>query len=199
MPTAYRVAAVWGGFQGAPGYSKFTFMDLVDDTSRNAAGAAVRAFFFAVKQYMDTTWTISVQPNIQGFDMASGTLTSETSMTTTPAVVSGAGPATTWAGGSGYVISWRTGGIFNGRRLQGRTFMVPALAVFETNGTLTSTVIADATAAGNALIAASGAQFAIWGKQYSTVDPKLQIGGALFPVESCTVKDMAAQLRSRRL
>lgn len=198
MPSVYRVGVTWNGFQGSPGYTRFSWQELTSDTNRNAAGAAVRQFFFALAAHFSTGWTISVDSEIQEFDMGTGQLLGAVAMPTVPSPVTGTTPPSAFAGGSGYSVSWRTGEIFNGRRVQGRSFIVPAIGVFETNGTLTSSAIATATAAGNALIASGINGFSIWAKLMTKDSPPVQIGGALYAVGSCIVKDAASQLRTRR-
>ena len=199
MPTVYRTTAIWTGFQGAPGYTKFSWDDLATDAARNAAGAAMRQFFFSLNPHWLAAWNIAIQPTVQGFDTATGTLLSEASMTTVPAAVTGGAVATQYAGGSGVAVSWKTSSIFNGRRVQGRTFLVPIVGVFETDGTLVSSAITEIQTAGNALIAGSTPKFSIWAHSWdNTKDPPVMTGGDKFPVTSCVVKDMASQLRSRR-
>lgn len=198
MPSVYRVGVTWNGFQGSPGYTRFSYQELSSDANRNAAGAAVRQFFFALAGHFLTSWTISVDAEIQEFDMGTGQLIGAAAMPTVPSPVTGTAAAAPYAGGSGYSVGWRTGEIFNGRRVQGRSFIVPAVNVYESNGTLSSSVIATATAAANALIASSINGFSIWAKLMTKDSPPVQIGGALYAVSSCIVKDQASQLRTRR-
>lgn len=198
MPSVYRVGATWNGFQGSPGYTRFSWQELSSDTNRNAAGAAIRQFFFAQAAHFLTTWTITIDAEIQEFDMGTGQLIGAAAMPTVPSPVAGTHSTAAYAGGSGYSVGWRTGEIFNGRRVQGRSFIVPAVDVYESNGTMTSTAIATATAAGNALIASGINGFSIWAKLMTKDSPPVQIGGALYAVSSCIVKDQASQLRTRR-
>jgi hypothetical protein len=126
-------------------------------------------------------------------------LVGEAAMTTPPAVVTGtASSALRWAGGTGACITWKTGNIFNGHRVQGRTFLVPLVDCYGNDGTLDPAAITAITNAGNALIAAPGAELSIWSKQFNKAVPPVQIAGDNSPVSSCSVKDMASQLRSRR-
>lgn len=202
MATVYRVRAVWSGFQGAPGYSNFSFQDLTTETSRNNAGAAVKAFFTALANHLSTAWTVSVLGEITEWDMATGQLTGASTMTTIPTGQVGTGTPAPYAGGSGLCVTWKTGVIFQGRRVVGRTFIVPALGCYEADGTLTAGAIAAANTAANGLIGATGAEFCIWAKQFTkpTDGTKpVQVGGAIAPVTSHSTKDMASQLRSRRL
>lgn len=201
MPTAYRCTAIWQGFQGAPGYTKLTFVDLATDTQRNAAGAAIRAYFDALKAYMSNNWNVTVSPTVQEFNAVTGELEAETTMSSIPAVVNGTSSANPWAAGSGYFVGWRTTVIFHGRRVQGRTFMVPAVGIFDTDGTLLPAGLTAVQNAAQALIDASGADLAIWAKRWSAATPPakpVQVDGVVAPVTSRVVKDMASQLRSRR-
>lgn len=201
MPSVYRVTAVWNGFQGAPGYSKFSFQALNTDVNRNAAGAAVRAWFASLTSYMQNAWTVAVQPTVQEFNDLNGLLIGEDVMTTVPASVGGIGGSGAFAGGSGACVSWKTTFFFVGRRVQGRTFLVPLLGAFDTDGTLAGSIIGTLNTANAALIAAPNAELAVWAKQWSAPDSsghRTQISGVTAPVTSAVVKDMASQLRSRR-
>lgn len=198
MPTVYRVAAIWGAFQGAPGYTKFSFSDLTDASARNAAGAAVRTFFEGIKPNLPFNATVTVSTTIQEYDVATGVLTGEQTMTTPPAATTGTG-VLPYAAGSGFFIGWNTVTIFNGRRIKGRTFIVPACDCYQTDGSLNTTTIAGAQAAAAALIAAAGAELCVWARQYNkAVTPWVQIAGSLAPVTTATVRDQASQLRTRR-
>jgi len=200
---------VWSGFTGSPGYTNFHFQDIGTDTGRNAAGAAVRAFFDSMKQYLLPAWTISVQSEVTEYDMALGDLLGAATMTTVPPAVVGTATPGNWAGGSGFSIQWNTGLIHTGRRLRGRTYIVPAFGCFEADGTLVAAAITAAGSGATALIGAVGAEFAVWKRIWTkpTKDMTLeqakafkqeQIGGALAPVTGYFVKDSAAQLRTRR-
>jgi hypothetical protein len=198
MASVYRVTAIWSGFQGAPGYSKFSFQDLTTAAAQNAAGAQIRTFFDTLKVYMKTTWSVTVQPTIQEYDMATGDIIGEASMSSVPVAVSGGAAGGSWPGGSGYCVSWKSNLFFNGRKVQGRTFMVPAVDCFEGDGTLSAGAVSAIQGAGAALIAAPGAEFCLWAKTFTDTTPRVQNGGAVVPVTACVVKDAASQLRSRR-
>jgi hypothetical protein len=199
MPGVFRVTAVWTGFQGAPGYSKFSFRDTIDDVGRNAAGAAVRQFFDSIKLYLPGGTTITVQPQVDELDLVSGELIGAGTMTTVPTAMVSGTAAAAFAGGSGLCITWLAGGVFAGRRIRGRTFIVPAVGAFDNDGTISTAAVTAVTAAGNALIATAAADFAIWNRQYNEATPPVAIAGSLSSATSCTVRDVASQLRSRRL
>jgi len=199
MPgTVSRVTAVWSGFAGAPGYSKFSFQPLADDTARNAAGAAIRTFFLTVLTYVPSGTTIQFLPQVDDLDIITGQLVSSATMTTVPASLTSSAGLQAYAAGSGFVVTWGATGVFNGRRIRGRTFIVPAVACFENDGTLTSAAITAVQGAGNALIATAGADLAVWNRSWTKATPPTPIAGIVSSATSCTVRDAASQLRSRR-
>jgi hypothetical protein len=199
MATVSTVTAVWAGFTGSPGYSRFNFFELADAASCNAAGAAVKTFFQSLTASLLTGWTIAVQSTVQHKDVATGALTGETTMTTVPNATNGVAVASTpYAGGSGAVADWVTGAFWNGRKVRGRTFLVPLLGVYSNDGTVSTSFINATVAAGNALIADPTTTLAIWAKKFDDSKPPKQTAGGLFSVSGCTVPDRAAQLRTRR-
>lgn len=199
MTTVFRVTSQWGGFTGAPGFTKMAFQGLVDDTLRNSAGAAVRAFWEVVKPYIPNGTTILVLPTIDEYDMATGVLTGASVMTTPPAVTTSTVAAAPYAAGSGFVVTWNTPAVFNGHRVKGRTFIVPSVGSnFINDGTLNTTLATLIAGAGNALCSATP-DFSVWSRLYDHATPPSQIGGAVASATSCTVKPVASQLRSRRL
>lgn len=201
MADIFEVTATWAGFPGAPGYSKFRFQLLNDQAGIDASGAAVRTFFDAIKLYISTSHSVQVSQIVNIYDMATGKLVNEATMSSQPAVVSGLSSTAAWSGGVGAYIQWKTPVIFNGHRVRGRTFLVPLRGVSETDGTLLAAVLTTIKSAGDALIANSAADFIIWGKQHvmqGTPPKPVQVGGTAAPVTECAVPDKTGILRSRR-
>lgn len=199
MASVYRITAVWSGFTGAPGYTKFSFADLTDATSRNAAGAKVRQLFEDLKAYRNNTWSVLVNPAIDEFDMATGALLGTALMTTPPTASVGTAVAQVYAGGSGFNLTWNTGLILGRRRVRGRTFFVPAVSCFEADGTILAAAVTAIGTAANTFLALTAPRPNVWSRQWSAGTPPVQVGGALAPIDSFTFRDMASQLRSRRL
>ena len=113
----------------------------------------------------------------------------------TPSVanVLGASGTLTAAAGVGACITWNTGGIINGRRLRGRTFLVPlSAAAYQENGTISDTVYPWLTTLANA-IQASG-PLAVWHRPSA----KGLADGNSYGVVSNRVRDKVAILTSRR-
>lgn len=199
MPSVYRVTAVWSGFQGAPGYTKISFMDLTTDALRNGAGAKVRDLFEATKAYRSTGWGVQVQPQVDEFDVGTGALLGSVSMTSAPTNSVGTANPAAHAGGAGFCITWNTSYIYNRRRVRGRTFFVPSFACFDTDGTLSAAAVAAITTAANAFTAATAPRPCVWQRTFNTASPPTQTGGSVTTIDSWTLRDQASQLRSRRL
>jgi hypothetical protein len=199
MTSVYRITAVWSGFTGAPGYTKFSFADLTDATSRNAAGAKIRQLFEDLKAYRTIPMTVLVNPSIDEFDMATGALIGTQTMTTPPTASAGTVASANYAGGSGFCITWNTGLILGRRRVRGRTFFVPAVNLFDTDGTPSAAAVTAIGTAATTFLSPTAPRPNIWSRQWNDAQPPVQVGGALAPIDSFTFRDMASQLRSRRL
>lgn len=182
------ITAVWTGFTGSPGYSKFRFQAELDSAGAEAAAGRVRTFFAAFQAHLAPGVVITIQPPAQIFDDQQQ-LTSEVDFTA-PATVSSSNNQA-YAGASGAHVNWHTGQVFLGRRVRGRTFLVPlSSTAFDQGGTLTTTALQLIRDAAAALVAG---------------DPPLAIVGGTpgeatynYSVTSSNVPDKAAVLRSRR-
>jgi hypothetical protein len=199
MANVSRLLATWQGFPGAPGYSRFSFSEITTQADANTAGNSLHAFFNSLATMFHTNWTITINSLVENYDVATGRLMNEIVMSTVPSPVAGSALATTpYVGGSGAVVHWLTGFIWNGRRVRGRTFLAPLVGVGDTDGTLDSTHLATIQSAANALMAAGPPTLSVWAKQFSATTPPIQNGGSLAPVDSVLVPDKAALMRSRR-
>ena len=95
--------------------------------------------------------------------------------------------------GVGARVEWITGVVFNGRRVRGRTFLVPlAKSRFEGPGMLTSGCVSVLQAAASALVSATDLR--IWSRPSGA--PGALGGSAL--VSAAVVPDQVSWLRSRR-
>lgn len=199
MATVSTVTAVWAGFTGAPGYSRFNFAELANASAVQAAVNAVRTLMANAAASLLTTQKITVQTLVQHHDLATGDLTGETTAGSSPADVVGIlASSTAFAGGSGLVVNWVTGQFWNGRKVRGRTFIVPAVSVYSNDGTITSTAQTNWQTAGATFAATSGITPVVWAKKFDDAKPPNQVAGAAFTVTGATVPDRAAQLRTRR-
>lgn len=189
----YRVTAQWTGFPGAPGYSNFHFGEFTGGLEVDQTRTRVGDFFSALAADLPAGVSISVSPTVEIYDEASGVLqdyvegeeTIEISATT-------AGP--NYAGPVGAVVNWITATVANGRRIRGRTFIVPLATVsYANDGTLATNTLNRLRVAANDLIADDfNSQFSVWSR------PRNGGAGVLAPVTAARVPDLAAVLRSRR-
>jgi hypothetical protein len=130
-----ELVAVWTGVSGLPGYSKFRFVGVLSGAQINSAAANIKALFDAVKSYIPAAIGIAVQASASVHD-DDGTLQSEQAVTVLPAPTACTG-AGAYSAASGALINWATGAINGGKKVRGRTFLVPVVVnAFQTDGTL---------------------------------------------------------------
>ena len=187
MADIYRVNTSWSNFPGAPGISSIYSL-----TQPSASGLTdIRSFFSAFSTIIPAGATLQVEGEGDIINDATGTLTGAWSATQPAAInCSGAG---NYSGSTGAVVHWFTNGVVRGRRVRGRTFLVPLVAsAYDTNGSLSSSAISSITTAADGLIAAAGITPAVWSR------PTGFASGAAFEVVSSRVPDLAVVLRSRR-
>jgi len=185
MATLAKVVALWQSWPGAPGYSVFYANNL------NPALAPYQSFFETIKTLIPASTTISIQGSGVLIDDASGAVTGTYSQTPpTPTLCTGVG---SYPGAAGAVVHWFTAGIVNGRRLRGRTFIVPIISTaFDTNGSLGTSQLTTISNAAATLAAASTANFRIWHR------PTGGVGGSSADVTASSVPDLCVTTRSRR-
>src|SRR4029450_4405011 len=168
MPNVARVLVTWQGIQGAPGYTRLSFGNVTDDTPAKGATDATRAFFAGFATLLRTGWSLTVSPIVELHDMDTGLLQSEITVTPAPTAPPGSGgAATAWAAGVGAYITWRTQGIFFGRRVKGRSYLVPLVGVADTDGSPVPTAISTIQTAADGLVNAAGADLVIWSRKYA--------------------------------
>lgn len=145
-----ELVCTWSGVNGLPGYSKFRFLGELTPSQLNSAAANVRTFWDAIKATLPGAVTITIEPGAS-YHADDGMLTGETSITTPPAAVVGTG-GSVYSAASGYMILWNTGAINGGKKIRGRTYVVPtSTLIFENNGTITLANVTLVQAAATAL------------------------------------------------
>lgn len=186
--TMNRVRCVWSNFSGAPGYTNFYTGTSVTDYT------PIRTFFAAFSTYLPAAVSISVPTTGDQISEATGAITGSWAATVTGGAVTGsAGNTGVYSGASGIQVQWLTTLIARGRRIQGKTFIVPAYSgVYDSNGSLATAVQTAATAAGTALIAALASELKVWSR------PATGYTGQQAIVTTARVPDLAVTLRSRR-
>lgn len=189
----HRVTARWSGFTGAPGYSAFHFSaggGIISDAQSSAN--RVMAAFQAVRSMLPDGVAVQVQPEVEVIDESTGVLEGyEDIDVDTYSPGSGSGG---YSAASGAVINWRTDNVRNGRRILGRTFIVPlAGEAYQDDGTLNGAAITALNGFADELVGFDiDSRFGVWAR------PINGAGGQMADATSFRIPDMAAVLRSRR-
>lgn len=190
----YRTTVRWTGFMGAPGYTNFHFTDLSADPGPVPARTATSAFFNSIASLLPSGVSWMTEGEVAVIDETTGMVTDYVVAEPNPSPGSGGAPGG-YSAASGAVVTWNTAGVRNGRRVRGRTFLVPLGGnCFQNDGTLTPATISTINDAAEELVGESGFEsgFCIFSR------PSASGPGGVFPVIGHRVPDMAAVLRSRR-
>lgn len=181
----YRVRVALNG--GAGGAKVSTFYS--DGTT--GFQAVLTDFYTAIKGYLPNQQVVDVAADGDIIDSETGLITS--SWTTTPNVgVTGTG-GPSYPAGVGACVTWRTAAVIEGKRVRGRTFIVPlTTAAYDQDGTLIAECLT-ALRAASADVVASGQFYVFSRPRLSPVLP-----GSAVPFTASTVTDKVAYLSSRR-
>lgn len=201
MVNMVRVKARWSGFTGSPGYSNFYFREFSDGAWEPTAAEAdqcmgkIHTFFDSMKLIFPPNVRIQVMNDCEVINDANGELQN----VLTPAsraVIAGTSGAANYSAATGAVITWRTGNVRNGRRVRGRTFLVPCATVaYDLDGSLQNSTITTLNTAANALIAGTGTpDLHVWSRPSAPG----AADGVSYVVTSQNTPDKVAVLRSRR-
>lgn len=199
MGRIIRVKVSWNGFVGGPGYTNLYFepvpeSDTITQPVVDNAVTKVQTFLTAWRQWLPPIVTTGVDATVEELDEVNGELMGFWSATVTAAA--GGTGGTAFASVAGACISWGTQGVRNGRRVRGRTFMVPlAGSAYDTDGTIHGTHLPVMRTAANALHGdAGGARLVIWARPNTL----LPIDGGAYDVITASISDKVAVLSSRR-
>jgi hypothetical protein len=199
MARIIRVKVNWTGFVGSPGYTNFHFEPTaggdIDQTVVDDAATKVGTFLQAWRAYQPSGVQTAVDAAVAEIDENHGNIEAFWSVTT-PNSGTGTNPGA-YAAGSGACVSWYTSDARDGRRVRGRTFMVPiGPGGLDSNGTLDNTALtAFRNAAATLMNDATAARLVVWCRP---TDQPLLIGGGAYNITAYAINDKVAQLRSRR-
>lgn len=200
MAKILRVTSRWTGFTGAPGFTVHHFRDFggVDPVLSDAQAAVdkVDAFWIALMGLYPNPVGVTVQADVEAIDETNGVLQYILSTTPDPIHQGTGGGSTAYAAALGAVVSWTTAGIRNGRRVRGRTFLVPLLSTaFQNDGTLATTAVSTINTAATTFRDLTGiVDLAIWARPTAPG----ATDGVAHAVTTHNTPDMGAVLRSRR-
>lgn len=208
-----RVKTRWSGLIGLPGYSILHFRDFSTGEAWNpdAAEALVavnktRTFFDAIKHLIPTGASMQVENSVEEIEAETGALIDLHSVATPVVVLGTASASASYAAPVGAVLNWKTSTVRNGRRLRGKTFIVPMSSTsFESNGTLAAGSVTAIQNAALAMIAdTTSPDIGVYGRPTPILDGAGNPTGEYNPdgtwafATTASVPDLAAVLRSRR-
>jgi hypothetical protein len=199
MARIIRLKMNWTGFVGGPGYTNMHFEPVAGgDISQaivNDARDILQTWITSWRPNLPTPVSVGIDPNVQEIDENHGNI--EAFWTTTVAAPTAGTTSGSYAGGAGACVNWYTDGVWNGRRVRGRTFLVPmGNSTYDSDGTLTAGALGAWRAATATFIAASNlARLVVWRRPS---DQPLLINGGAYDVNSYSINDKVAILRSRR-
>jgi hypothetical protein len=196
-----KIKLRWQGFAGGPGYSNFFFMDKASGsptpvTAQDAANN-VQNFGAYVRTHLPIEASLQVQSDVEVIESTDGRLVDVFNVNTM-ALLQGQAVSAPYSAASGAVITWRTAGVRAGRRVRGRTFIVPlANSVYQADGTLSSSFITGMTTnlSGAGWLASTNT--ALLGV-YARPSIKGATDGEFHTVTGFNIPDKVAVLRSRR-
>jgi hypothetical protein len=186
------IGAVAQGYSGAPGYTRLKFEGSLDSAQATSRAAAMRTWMQSWAIYLPSGASYTWESTCKVYT-DSGVLQSEFPLVSPPSPLSGGGSGP-YAGGVGAMIQWNTGTVHGGRKVRGRTYLIPlSNLAFQSDGSLDNTFAAAVATAGNVLLG---------GTPGLVINSRQASGGSAGPISapviSCSVPDHAAVLRSRR-
>jgi hypothetical protein len=199
MTQMAKVTINWTGFSGAPGYTNLYFRDFtengqIDQAIASGAAAKVDNWIGGFQSRLPTTVTVQTDATVEAIEDTTGELQGFFNVTPAAARV-GTGTGN-YSAASGAVVNWYTAGVVRGRRLRGRTFLVPlAGSALDTNGTINNTELTALRTNTTTFINETGAgDLGVWSRPSAPG----AADGTWFAVNSFTIPDKVAVLRSRR-
>lgn len=199
----YIVRTTWAGLQGGPGITQMAIESDPPGAFLDAAGAqtvvnAVRSFWQSIATDIPNDVSLTVQPLIDFYVTADGTLGGPVQAATPPTAVTGSS-AGAYSAASGAKIKLSTAGIKNNRRVRGAIFLVPlATGAYDTNGSVSSslgTSVASAYATLNTALDGVNFSLGVWSRPIGTPPG---VGGSWHEVTGVSVPSKVAVLRGRR-
>jgi hypothetical protein len=156
-------------------------------------------FFTAIESYFPTAIGWTIPNNGETLDETTGKQVNVWSGGTT-STLAGTGTGA-WSQVSGALIRWQTGQFANGRKIRGRTFLVPIGSANYSAGTISATTANAINAAATTLWSALPGQLVVYSRPVydNTVKPPtLTRAGFSHPVNGSAVPTAVTYLSSRR-
>lgn len=184
--TLNRARLTWSGWTGAPGYSNFYF------SSATTNMGALNTFFSTIENYLPNGVHVVVPSSGDQIDEAVGGITG-TWTGTGGASHGGFAGSGNFSAITGFVCDWHTSLLVAGRRVLGKTFIVPCYpSAFDSTGQVASSTKTAVETAMATMISSYAGAMKVWTR------PRVSIAGAGATITSGTVPLIPVQLTSRR-
>lgn len=197
MTSLYRIRTAFTGFVGAPGVSTMYSLNPPTDL------ADLHALWTGLKGGMPSDVTISVLPAGDIIEDTTGALTGQWAGLQTADLHGGV--AGGYSAPSGALLSWTTATILDGKRVRGRTFVVPCgNTMYDVDGSIETAILGQFRQICNAFVVAEAGSFVVWHRPRkaraatATLPARLARVGGHAVVTGSTVPDKVVVLRSRR-
>lgn len=198
MTEIARLTINWTGFLGGPGYTNLHFRDFSEGTVSQAVidGSISKtdAWLSAWTGLIPAGVSFVINKTVEILNAENGQL--ERYAAGTPVATRVGTSAGKYAAGSGACINWYSNVVKNGRRIRGRTFMVPlGDYALSTNGTIDDPRLVGMQDATTLLMnATSQGRLGIWSRPSAPG----ATDGIWAEAQTFRINDKLAQLRSRR-
>lgn len=188
-----QLTARYNGFTGAPGWIRMKFLGSLNVADANTAAANFKTFLTSITSRMPTGSSISFDSTVALYG-DDGSQTGEVTLTTVPSAITGSSSAA-YAGGAGLVVNWVTSAFHLGKKVRGRTFLVPLTSIaFDLDGTLNSTAQSVVQTAAQVFAVSSPTPVVFSSKPNGSGG----VSNLVAVITGATVPDRSAILRSRR-
>lgn len=153
--------------------------------------ASLGTFFTALTAMFPTSVSWNIPSSGDTIDIPSGKIIGAWAGGTGATVTGASGSA--YVAGTGAMVRWQCTQVINGRRVKGRTFLVPLITgAFDTSGTITNANVTTISTAAATLAGTGTLQI------YHRPSGPGAVDGALANVTGSSVPDKVVSLRSRR-
>lgn len=189
----------WTGFTGAPGYTNLYFRDFsqggdIDQGIVDGAITKTDTWINAWNPFLPSTVNVKINPQVEIIEDTTGQLVRF--MTGAPFQRANGSGTGNYSAATGAVVNWYTTHVVRGRRLRGRSFLVPfSSSALNATGQIASGNAATLRTATNTFVSQTGAgDIGVWSR------PSTPGGsdGIWALASSATVPEKVAVLRSRR-
>ena len=198
----------WAGKPAGEATTRFNFVGALSTSEAAGALTKISTFFAALVPYLPAAVTVATRQTLEIFDETKAPQGGYAELASLVQATSNAGANTgtatgVWSAATGCWINWTTAATVNGRKVAGRTFLVPLgnTPVFQTDGTLNDTFRTALVNAGNALNTSTPTHCIFFNRGGPSDPPKPSDKPHVSGINAaigCNVPDKAGVLRSRR-